>query len=171
MTTISPTNVKTEPYKFTANEKQRLTEAHTEIERLDAALVEACNIRPALQEAASDFAAGLISIREAIGLLAAGNDSSKRAEIEATLRRPLKARIRATVASVSDLIEKARQHHVSELAAKASGLEKSERSQAGEFGVASDDFQPSDLLQGIREQHKRAMVPSPVTRTELAALV
>jgi hypothetical protein len=158
MTTVftPPTSIKTAPYKFTAPEKQRLSDAAAELARLDGLLEDLVRIKTVIDGAADDFASGKITTREAIGLLGCSGDSHKRAEIERKLRQPLKAALRATVGSVADLIDKARQHHVGELESKARELESNERGILDGLGVDQEDFQPSALLLGIREQWKRA---------------
>ena len=162
MPTVStqPTSIKTAPFKFTAPEKQRLSAAKDELQRLDGLLGEIVEIKTVIDRAAEDFAAGKITTREAIGLLGASGDSLKRAEIESKLRKPLKAALRNTVATVSDLIDKSRNHHVSELARMAGELEKGERATLEPLGMSQEDFEPSLILRGIQEQWRRAKADS-----------
>jgi hypothetical protein len=162
MTITPPTAVKTSPIQFTAPEKKRLAEAATELARLDALLASVVAIKDVLDSAQDDFAAGRISIREALGLLAASGDSARRADIEGKLRRPVKAAIRQTVADVADLVTKSALHHADQLASKAAALERVERAQLDDLGIGQDDFRPSDLLAGLREQHSRAKATAAV---------
>lgn len=173
MTITPPTSIKTEPFKFTKPEQDRLADAAAELARLDGLLDKVVHIKSVLDAAAADFASGKITISEAVGLLGASGDSTARAELEGKLRRPVKAAIKNTVAAVADLVDKARHHHVSELASKAATLEKSERATAADFGVDADDFQPSDLLLGLREQHRRATADAmqPAGRESLNGLL
>ena len=151
-----PTSIKTSPIKFTAPEKQRLSAAKDELQRLDGLLGEIVEIKSVVDHAAEDFAAGKITIREAVGLLDAAGDSARRAELESKLRRPVKIAIKATVAAVADLVDKSRLHHVSELARMAGDLEKGERAALEPLGMSQEDFEPSLILRGIQEQWRRA---------------
>lgn len=162
MTTVftPPTSIKTAPFKFTKPEQDRLSAASDELARLDGLLGDIVRIKSVIDTAAEDYAAGKITTREAIGLLGASGDSLKRAEIESKLRKPLKAALRNTVASVSDLIDKSRNHHVSELARMAGELEKGERATLEPLGMSQEDFEPSLILLGIREQWRRAKADS-----------
>ena len=158
MTTVftPPTSIKTAPFKFTKPEQDRLSAAAAELARLDGLLGDIVKIKAVIDSAAEDYAAGKISTREAIGLLGASGDSLKRAEIEGKLRKPLKAALRNTVASVADLIDKSRNHHAAELARMAGDLEKGERAALEPLGMIQEDFEPSLILRGIQEQWRRA---------------
>ena len=151
-----PTSIKTAPFKFTAPEKQRLSAAKDELQRLDGLLGEIVEIKTVIDRAAEDFAAGKITIREAVGLLDAAGDSAARAELEGKLRRPIKAALKATVAAVADLVDKSRNHHVAELESKAKQIESSERGAIDGLGIGQEDFTASLLLLGIQEQWRRA---------------
>ena len=153
---IPPTSIKTSAYKFSKPEQDRLSAAAAELARLDGLLGDIVRIKDVIDSAGEDFAAGRISIRETIGLIAAAGDSAARAELEGKLRRPIKAALKATVASVADLVDKSRNHHVAELESKAKQIESSERGAIDGLGIGQEDFTASLLLLGIQEQWRRA---------------
>jgi len=84
----------------------------------------------------------------------------------------VKALQRETVASCTDIILKCRNHAVAELEGKCKGLENVERKSATDLGLLDDDFEPSVLLERIRQQHAIALkaVSQRVTRNEFNQL-
>jgi hypothetical protein len=162
---------KTATVKFAPAEKERLKIAAAELTRLDSLLEQVIDLKAAIADAGSRFVAGEISIIEICGLVCA--DSTDRHELQQALKPHVKNAMRNTVGSVGDLIEKARQFHIDELAAKASNLEKLERATLTDLGINQDEYQPSSILAGLREQHRRTLThgKNTVSRAELNILI
>ena len=172
MTTSTPQiTAKTATVKFNPAEKARIQDAAAELTRLDGLLEQVIDLKAAIADAGSKFVAGEISIIEICGLVCA--DSTDRHELQQALKPHVKNAMRDTVAGVGDLIEKARQFHIDELAAKCSNLEKLERATLTDLGINQDEYQPSAILAGLREQHRRTLAhgKNTVSRAELNLLI
>ena len=150
-------NIKTAAPKFSKADVDRIAKTAAEVEAVNErmnALHDRRSVKRALAEAPNAYASGTLDLGNAI--LATASVEAAADEVVATLRGACKDRLKHIFLSVQDDIRAADAHRVSELARIASEQEKSERADAGELGIAADDFAPSPLLERLRETHKRA---------------
>tara|TARA_R110000868_G_scaffold177858_1_gene417008 strand:- start:710 stop:1264 length:555 start_codon:yes stop_codon:yes gene_type:complete len=149
-------SIKTKSFPFTSPESARIAAAQAEIKRLIFKLETISNLRIEIREVGEAWAADRIDMLTAAAHLTAS--SAERDEMARVLRPPLKTAIKATIASVADLAQKAREHHLQELKRTAAELEKSERASQEAAGMAPDDYKPSAAVSSVREQHKACLL-------------
>ena len=151
-------NVTTSLPKFNAAETRRLQVAINETSAIDARLVEIKSLKDQFATAAESYANGNLSLLHAVAIIGSGgSDRDARIDTELALRRACKAATIEHVKSVSDLLDKAAQHRIEELAGKCRDLESRERKEQSELGIHDDAFQPSQLLASLRETHHRSV--------------
>lgn len=158
-----PTSVATSAPDFTAPQKARLQDALVKLAAFDEKLFEVERLRDAIRESARQFALGEINLAQAAAV--AGIPPVAVADVRGALRTGVKALIRETIADLEDLIVQHRQHTVDDLAARCRKMEKAERENCRAIGIGDDDFRPSGLLEGLREQHRRTLRDSNGTIT------
>ena len=151
---IKHLSAKTSPAKLTAADEKLISAARKELARTDALLSEVNGLKEKFQNAGAGFAKGEMGILEAATILASSDDL---ANIRGNLRPPVKALQREIVSSCAGIILKCRNHAVNELAENCKRLESTERGSALELGLSDDDFEPSVLLQRVRQQHSIAL--------------
>lgn len=167
---IEPTNVTTSAPSITPAEKIRLETGLAQLAAFDSKLREVEHLRDAIRESGRQFALGEVSLGQAASL--AGIDPMSVADTRGALRVGIKTLVRETVEDLADLVTKHRQHEVDDLADRCRKMEKGERANAKNIGIGDDDFRPSGLLEGLREQHRRTLRDSggTITRSSLNTL-
>ncbi|MFC7335751.1 hypothetical protein ACFQY0_01075 [Haloferula chungangensis] len=159
MTKISKTrvipNVQLESFDPSAADKKRITDAITELARLDGILAEITDLREFLDSAGARFAAGELTMAEAVSTLAVSANSTDRGLLQSALRTPIKRAIKTTIADVADVLDAFHDDKEAQLKTKCADLEAIERQSAEEVGIHADEFAPSDTLCRLRESFKR----------------
>jgi hypothetical protein len=150
-------NIKTAAPKFSKADVDRISKTAAEVEAVTErmnALNDRRSVKAVLAESANSFAIGKTGLAEAILANSAGIAATD--EVIAVLRSACKNQLKALFLSAQPDIQAADNHRVAELAAVAAKQETTERADAAELGIADDDFQPSPLLEKLRETHRRA---------------
>lgn len=147
--------IKTAPLQFAAPEAARISTAQSEIRRLVAKLESVCNLRTEIRDIGEKWAAGEIDMLTASAHLKQG--SSERDSLARVLRPPIKHAIKRAIASVADLAQKARQHHLDELRKIAAELERGEREQQEAAGMSPDDYIPSVAVTSVQNQYRATL--------------
>ena len=144
----------TSPAPLSPADKKAISAARKEMERTDALLEEVNGLKQRYEEAGAKFALGEVDLLTTAALL---SSADSRAMVISNLRPPIKQLQREILATCTDIVLKTRQHAVSELAIKTKNLENTERKSATDLGLRDDDFEPSVLLERIRQQHSIAL--------------
>ena len=144
----------TSPAPLSPADKKTISAARKEMERTDALLEEVNGLKQRYEEAGAKFALGEVDLLTTAALL---SSADSRAMVISNLRPPIKQLQREILATCTDIVLKTRQHAVSELAIKTKNLENTERKSATDLGLRDDDFEPSVLLERIRQQHSIAL--------------
>lgn len=166
-----PTSAPTSKPTLSKTDADVIAFARAELVRTDAMIDEILLLKDRLADFGRDYATGKISILEAAALLPA-TSATARAEITSGLRHAVKVHQREILEGVAGVITKARQHAVDELLDKCRDLESTERESARNIGIIEDGYQPSLLLERLREQHRRALdsLTHRITRQDITAL-
>ena len=143
----------------TPAERAELDRIVAELDRLDGELEKVADLRAILADAGEAFARGDLGIFEAVAVLAnAGLDN--RHDVQVRLQGALKARGRAVAAEGAGIVSRWREGRIRHLAEAARKVEEVERKTAQNIGIAPDDFQPSETLLRLRENHRREVEAS-----------
>ena len=156
-------------FKPSKSDQETIAHVRKEFERSDNLLEETRTLKERFATLGQDFAKGKIDLVTAAGLIACGQG---RTEIAGGLRHHVKSFQKELLATIEPIVRKARQHAADEIRDKCQTLEKTERQSSAELGVHPDEFQPSGLLESLREQHRRLLdrVDDRVTRTDLGGI-
>lgn len=154
--TALPNTPPTSAPSFTQAELDRITDIAAKVavsdKQLDS-LLDRQRIKDLIAELPNKWAEGNASFTEALaGSLV--SDSSVSSLVPA-LRSAAKTRIKVLIASLSDLVVKYTEHRLAELTALAGKLEASERRTSATLGIEDDVFEPSPMLQALRESIRR----------------
>lgn len=142
--------VETSTPKFTKDEKSQIAEAVTDYVAQVQRMRNLENLRAVILRAADDYAAGDLSLANAVGLCSCPPSGTERARIKAQLRAGCKRAIRAICESVNPLVIRAHEHRHTELLDRCRLLETQERATSASVGIVDDDFQPSEILRSLR---------------------
>jgi DNA repair exonuclease SbcCD ATPase subunit len=136
--------------ELSKSERERLTAAAREIDNINRRFAEIAALRQTLRDAAADFVAGRLPIRETLALGSFSRVSHEAAEGE--MRKALKRRTRELIDGNTDLIRRHHQHAVELAEARANEAERLERKAAHDLGIADEDFRPSGALERLKAE-------------------
>jgi len=167
---IAVTNVKTTAPKLTKPDAEKLGKVIGELKKLDEKFAEIDSIRDAIRESAIAYGRGDIPLDSAIAM--AGIPPENIAAVRGAMRQGVKIVMKEAVQAVAHLVQQHRDHSVVDLLARCQKLEAAERSAAADAGIHADEYQPSGLLLGLREQHSRAVrdASGVITRSDVNKL-
>lgn len=171
------TRPKTPPPAFNAEELANIRQAVAEVASIEARLLPLTDhraIRELLAEMPDAYGRGEVCLATAIyGSLTSDAPTS---DVISSLRAGCKRQLKAVYQPLRDLIARADAHRLAALAELAAKLQAVEMENAAQLGIENDNFQPSDLLNSLRETLSRetaevSVLPQEVRRGDFSRLV
>lgn len=142
--------VETSVPKFTIDEKSEIASAVEAYVAQVQRMRNLENLRAVIVQAADNYAAGTVTLANAVALCSCPPSGSERGRIQQQLRSGCKRAIKVICESINGLVVKAHEHRHNELLERCRKLETQERDTSRSVGIMEDDFQPSEILRSLR---------------------
>lgn len=143
------------PYTPTDEEREQLAAAKAKLDHYQALLDQAADLKGHMQDSIAMLLEDKASLTAVAPMLWAASDVSRRQEMAAALRGPLKAAMRSVLASVTPVFDASRRSQAEYLRKLCRTTEAAERKSWEKAGQHQDDFDPSRFLLSLRETLRR----------------
>lgn len=147
--------LKIPPYKPTQAQARKLQKVANQIERLDAQIHKASDLKGYRAELHELLANGEADLHDVGPMLYLIDSASSRNEMATALRSPIKQAVKTCLEGIRDVLEAERDHQLAFLQDLISTTEKRERDTLKAAGVDQDMFQQSAVLAQMTESHRR----------------